>query len=474
MNAESSSAQLRAQPSWVAETVEELEGEIGLPSGSLQSTVDLYNRHAAEGSDPVLGKKSEWVKPIVGPFAAIDLRGRTGGITLGGLKTTVDSEVLHVSGAPIPGLFAAGRCTSGVCAGGYASGTSPRRRQLLRTSVPESARRARSPQLARPRQSGTAESAGPRRGVSSVWTPRRALPRHARDHRRALRSGLRHPHLPNRRLPVPARSGRDAAKARASSWRHHAPSTCGDAPRASSSSINGPPTPVRNSQPSPSGSGRHIPRPGTMTGFPALGAATRSGAAIPLAPATQPNSSTTNAGPVPAANSGAARERRRSSEARVLAPQRRLREANRGAHQRDGGGMHRSCGSTDVHHAQYLARPWVVYGRAGTRPIVMRGRIVLGREELHRRVFDQRGTYRVGPHRLLRPACAFREPESVRRTFDGLRPFAPEQDTVGVGNDHDEARVLGDLGERGSQFGQNASQRGTRTPRLQLGEIGKQ
>ncbi len=124
MNAESSSAQLRAQPSWVAETVEELEGEMGLPAGSLQSTVDLYNRHAAEGSDPVLGKKSEWVKPIVGPFAAIDLRGRTGGFTLGGLKTTVDSEVLHVSGAPIPGLFAAGRCTSGVCAGGYASGTS--------------------------------------------------------------------------------------------------------------------------------------------------------------------------------------------------------------------------------------------------------------------------------------------------------------------------------------------------------------
>ncbi|WP_420106903.1 FAD-binding protein [Glutamicibacter nicotianae] len=51
-------------------------------------------------------------------------RGRTGGFTLGGLKTDADSRVLHVSGAPIPGLFAAGRCTSGVCAGGYASGTS--------------------------------------------------------------------------------------------------------------------------------------------------------------------------------------------------------------------------------------------------------------------------------------------------------------------------------------------------------------
>ena len=46
------------------------------------------------------------------------------GFTLGGLHTTVNSEVLHVSGEPIPGLYAAGRCTSGVCAGGYASGTS--------------------------------------------------------------------------------------------------------------------------------------------------------------------------------------------------------------------------------------------------------------------------------------------------------------------------------------------------------------
>lgn len=52
------------------------------------------------------------------------MRGMTGGFTLGGLKTSVDSEVLHVSGAPIAGLYAAGRCTSGVCAGGYASGAS--------------------------------------------------------------------------------------------------------------------------------------------------------------------------------------------------------------------------------------------------------------------------------------------------------------------------------------------------------------
>ncbi|MEV3964357.1 FAD-dependent oxidoreductase [Nocardia sp. NPDC050193] len=120
----SSSALLRAQPTWVCETVEELEAEIGLPEGALQSTVEVYNRHAERGEDPLLGKKPEWVKPIGSPIAAFDLRGRTGGFTLGGLRTSVDSEVLHVSGDPIPGLFAAGRCTSGVCAGGYASGAS--------------------------------------------------------------------------------------------------------------------------------------------------------------------------------------------------------------------------------------------------------------------------------------------------------------------------------------------------------------
>ncbi|MGW5074464.1 FAD-dependent oxidoreductase [Rhodococcus sp. NPDC004095] len=119
-----SSPQLRHRPKWVAETALELESEIGLPAGSLQATVEVYNRHAANGEDPLLGKKPEWVKPIGSPIAAIDLRGMTGGFTLGGLRTSVDSEVLHVSGQPIPGLFAAGRCTSGVCAGGYASGAS--------------------------------------------------------------------------------------------------------------------------------------------------------------------------------------------------------------------------------------------------------------------------------------------------------------------------------------------------------------
>ncbi|WP_374158828.1 FAD-dependent oxidoreductase [Mycobacterium sp. G7A2] len=111
-------------PTWVADTVADLEAEIGLASGALQGTVAAYNAGAARGEDPLLHKKAQWLKPIGSPVGAIDLRESTGGFTLGGLATTLDAEVLHVSGDPIPGLFAAGRCSAGLAAWGYASGIS--------------------------------------------------------------------------------------------------------------------------------------------------------------------------------------------------------------------------------------------------------------------------------------------------------------------------------------------------------------
>ena len=111
-------------PTWVCESVAELEAEIGLPAGSLQSTLTAYNDGAARGEDPLLHKKPQWLSPIGTPVGAIDLCESTGGFTLGGLHTTLDAEVLHVSGEPIRGLFAAGRCTAGLAAWGYASGVS--------------------------------------------------------------------------------------------------------------------------------------------------------------------------------------------------------------------------------------------------------------------------------------------------------------------------------------------------------------
>lgn len=111
-------------PTWVADTVADLERQIGVAPGALQATVAAYNEGAARGVDPLLHKKAQWLRPIGSPLGAIDLSDSTGGFTLGGLATTLDGEVLHVSGTPIPGLFAAGRCSAGLAAWGYASGVS--------------------------------------------------------------------------------------------------------------------------------------------------------------------------------------------------------------------------------------------------------------------------------------------------------------------------------------------------------------
>jgi 3-oxo-5alpha-steroid 4-dehydrogenase len=115
------------EASWVCETVAELEAEIGLPIGSLEATLTLYNRHADLGHDPVFHKRGERVRPLSPPLGAFDLRRGSAPyapFTLGGLETTVAGEVLDFSGVPIPGLFAAGRCTAGICSFGYASGLS--------------------------------------------------------------------------------------------------------------------------------------------------------------------------------------------------------------------------------------------------------------------------------------------------------------------------------------------------------------
>jgi 3-oxo-5alpha-steroid 4-dehydrogenase len=124
------------RPHHVAETLEELEQLTGMPPGALQATVREYNAHAARGEDPYFSKDPRWLRPLAPPFAAIDPRRSFRGpddpqvgtgaavFTLGGLATDVDGRVLSVGGAPVPGLFAAGRASSGLAAWGYISGTS--------------------------------------------------------------------------------------------------------------------------------------------------------------------------------------------------------------------------------------------------------------------------------------------------------------------------------------------------------------
>ena len=110
------------------ETLGELERELGIPDGALAATVELYNRHAARGEDPLFHKKREWVVPLEQPpFGALDctVEGSLyAAFTLGGLHTDADGAALTPAGRPIPGLYAAGRATACLAAPGYASGLS--------------------------------------------------------------------------------------------------------------------------------------------------------------------------------------------------------------------------------------------------------------------------------------------------------------------------------------------------------------
>ena len=105
------------------ETWEEVEAELKMPPGTLSATMAFYNAHAGEGRDPLFGKRPPILTPLdQGPFIALELNFETSYFsffTLGGLRTSVDGEVLDRAGKAIPGLFAAGRCTSGLPAWGY-------------------------------------------------------------------------------------------------------------------------------------------------------------------------------------------------------------------------------------------------------------------------------------------------------------------------------------------------------------------
>ena len=109
---------------------EEVERELEMAEGTLSATMAFYNRHAREGRDPLFDKRAPILTPLdQGPFVALELNFQSSYFsffTLGGLKTSTDGEVLNRAGNAIPGLFAAGRCTSGLPAWGhgYSSGLS--------------------------------------------------------------------------------------------------------------------------------------------------------------------------------------------------------------------------------------------------------------------------------------------------------------------------------------------------------------
>ena len=119
-------------------------------------------------------RTAAWVRPLVPPIGAVDLRigpAPYAPFTLGGLETTVAGEVRDLTGAAIGGLFAAGRTTAGVCSFGYASGLSIGDSTLFGRFAGESA--AAAPGEARSRRGpGWPGHAPSRSGVETKWTSR--------------------------------------------------------------------------------------------------------------------------------------------------------------------------------------------------------------------------------------------------------------------------------------------------------------
>jgi succinate dehydrogenase/fumarate reductase flavoprotein subunit len=125
-------------PEWFCESADlaELAAKTGIDADGLARTVQQWNRQVAAGADPDFGRGSSAYDGYWGDDTATSLAGKTLGPidtapfyavpvcigsmgTKGGPRTDPDGRVLHVSGEPIPGLFAAGNAMAGVTGRAY-------------------------------------------------------------------------------------------------------------------------------------------------------------------------------------------------------------------------------------------------------------------------------------------------------------------------------------------------------------------
>lgn len=125
-----SASYMGAKVAATGDSAGELEQELGLPTDSLVTTLELYNRYAERGEDPLYHKAADWLKPLQAPLVALDCTPGRGAFypffTLGGLDTRPTGEALTPEGEVISGLYAAGRTACGIprTAAGYGSGMS--------------------------------------------------------------------------------------------------------------------------------------------------------------------------------------------------------------------------------------------------------------------------------------------------------------------------------------------------------------
>jgi 3-oxo-5alpha-steroid 4-dehydrogenase len=112
-----------------AATPEALARAIGVDPQGLKATISAYNRAARGEAPDVVGKAPEEMSALEqAPLHAIDISVHSRYfpmpmLTLGGLKVDEDSgQVLREDGAPVGGLYAAGRSAVGLCSNVYMSG----------------------------------------------------------------------------------------------------------------------------------------------------------------------------------------------------------------------------------------------------------------------------------------------------------------------------------------------------------------
>ena len=112
---------------WVCETAEQLEGEMGLPGGSLRATLGPLQPARRARRGPVVPQGAGVGAPARAPDRRLRPAYRPGAVRAvhpGWAGDHGRRRGAQRRGDAIPGLFAAGRTTAGVCAFGYASGLS--------------------------------------------------------------------------------------------------------------------------------------------------------------------------------------------------------------------------------------------------------------------------------------------------------------------------------------------------------------
>ena len=123
-------------PDWIvqAPTLTELAGKLGIDAAGLEATVSRFNGFCAVGRDADFGRGDSTYDHFYGdpkaganpnlgtleraPFCALPVQlGAIG--TKGGTRFDEHARVLHVTGGPVPGLYAAGNVAAALMAAGY-------------------------------------------------------------------------------------------------------------------------------------------------------------------------------------------------------------------------------------------------------------------------------------------------------------------------------------------------------------------